>query len=122
MKILLVDDDKDLCHLTRTALIRHGHEVAAFHDAGAGIKHAQNIIPDLILMDVMLPGIGGAEAVSALKADPRLMEVPVVFLTALVSGRKDNFEEINVNGAQYMTLGKPYEIETLLGVIRSFEK
>ena len=120
MKILLVDDDEDLCHLTKTALTKHGYEVIAFHDAEAGIKYAKNFIPNLILMDVMLPAMSGAEAVKALKADPQLKNVPVVFLTALVAGEETNLEErgLNVDGLHYWTLGKPYEIEKLLEVVK----
>ena len=122
MRILLIDDDKDLCHLTKTALSKHGYEVVAFHEAEAGIKYAQNTKPNLILMDVMLPGLGGAEAVKVLKADALLKNVPVVFLTALVSGQEKGLEGINVSGLHYQTLGKPYEIETLLEVVKKFAK
>jgi len=124
MRILLIDDDKDLCHLTKTTLTKNGYEVVAFHEAEAGIKYAKNSKPNLILMDVMLPGMNGAEAVRALKTDPQLKNVPVVFLTALVAGEETNLEEmgLNVNGLHYQTLGKPYEIEKLLEVVKKFAK
>lgn len=124
MKVLLIDDDKDLCHLTKTALAKQGYEVSAFHDAEAGLKYAKNNKPNLILMDVMLPGLNGAEAVRVLKADALLRSVPIVFLTALVSGEEENLEDmgLNVAGLQYRTLGKPYEIDKLLEVVRKFSK
>ena len=122
MRIMLIDDDKDLCHLTKTALIKQGYEVNAFHDAEAGIKYAQNAKPSLILMDVMLPALSGAEAVKALKTDALLRNVPVVFLTALVSGQEQGLEGINVSGLHYHTLGKPYEIEKLLEVVKRYAK
>ena len=120
MRILLIDDDKDLCHLTKTALTKHGYEVTAFHEAKAGLKYAKNAKPNLILMDVMLPGMNGAEAVRTLKTDPQLKNVPIVFLTALVAGEETNLEKmgLNVNGLHYYTLGKPYEIEKLLDVVK----
>ena len=124
MRILLIDDDKDLCHLTKTALIKQGYEVNAFHDAETGIKYAKNAKPNLILMDVMLPGLSGAEAVKALKADAVLGNVPVIFLTALVAGEEKNLEDVglNVDGLHYETLGKPYEIEKLLEVVKRHAK
>ena len=124
MRILLIDDDKDLCHLTKTTLTKNGYEVVAFHEAEAGIKYAKNSKPNLILMDVMLPGMNGAEAVRALKTDPQLKNVPVVFLTALVAGEETNLEEMGLsfNGLHYQTLGKPYEIEKLLEVVKKFAK
>lgn len=122
MRILLIDDDKDLCHLTKTALTKHGYEVSAFHNAEDGIKYAKNSHPNLILMDVMLPGLNGAVAVKLLKSDPQLKDIPVIFLTALVLGQEKGLEGINVGGLHYQTLGKPYEIETLLGVVKKFAK
>lgn len=124
MRILLIDDDKDLCHLTKMALTKQGYEVFAFHDAAAGIKYAQINKPNLILMDVMLPGVSGADAVKALKTDAQLKNVPVVFLTALVDGEEKNLEDmgINVDGLHYRTLGKPYEIEKLIEVVKKCVK
>ena len=118
MRILLIDDDKDLCHLTKTTLTKHGYEVSAFHNAEDGIKHAKNFNPGLILMDVMLPGLNGAEAVKHLKSDPQLKNVPIIFLTALVSGQEKGLENIKVDGLHYQTLGKPYEIDGLLKIVK----
>ncbi len=122
MKILLIDDDKDLCYLTRMALTKHGYQVSAFHEATLGIKEAAREKPDLIFMDVMLPGMNGAEAVKILKKNPQLKDVPVVFLTALVDGTEKNSEDagIVVDGLHYRTFGKPYEIEKLLGVVKKY--
>ncbi len=124
MKITLIDDDKDLCHLTKIALSKHGYEVSTAHDAATGIKFVQDSKPNLILMDVMLPGSSGAEAVKILKSDPQLNHVPVVFLTALITGEESNFGKmgLNVDGVHYPTLGKPYEIEQLLDVVRQYAK
>ena len=92
--------------------------MAAFHEAEAGIKYARNSKPNLILMDVMLPGLSGAEAVKILKSDPQLKSIPVIFLTALVSGQDEGLKGINVSGLHYQTLGKPYEIEELLKLVK----
>ena len=122
MHILLIDDDHDLCHLTKITLAKHGYQVSTFSDAEAGIKSARNNKPNLILMDVLLPGISGAEAVKTLKSDSQLENVPVVFLTALIAGEEQNLENINVDSSYYRTLGKPYEIDQLLKVVRECAK
>lgn len=120
MRILLIDDDQDLSCLTKTALTNHGYEVSTFLNAESGIKYAKIFKPHLILMDLLLPGVNGADAVHALKKDPQLKEIPVVFLTALISRGERNLENmgINVSGLRYQILGKPYEIEKLLKVIQ----
>ncbi|MBI4309909.1 MAG: response regulator [Candidatus Omnitrophica bacterium] len=118
-RILLIDDDRDMSHLTSTALMKKGHEVLCFQEAKKGIEEAKRQKPHLILMDVMLPGMDGGQAVKQLKMDPDLKDVPVVFLTALVSADKEGPEEvgIKVDGLTYKTLGKPYEIEQLLKTV-----
>ncbi len=121
-KILLVDDDRDLASLTRTTLIKHGHEVFVFHEASRAIEHARQQNPDLILMDIMLPQMSGAQAVKKMQEVPGLQNVPVIFLTGLVSSAEEDLEKtgINIDNRTYKTLGKPFEIEELLKVIDSY--
>lgn len=124
MKILLIDDDVDICMLTQKVLEKYGYHVDAFHDAQIGVKHAMQNKPDLILMDIMLPGLSGPEVVSSLKMYSLFKDVPVVFLTSLVSGEEQGVENegIMAGGTKYPTLGKPYEIERLLAVVKKYAK
>jgi DNA-binding response OmpR family regulator len=124
MRILIIDDDKDLCMLTQKVLSKNGYMVDAFFDPKQAIKHAQEKKPSLILMDVMLPGLSGPEIVNSLKNDPRFKDVPVVFLTALITGEDRSLEDqgLTVGGVQYPTLGKPYEIDKLLAMVGRFIK
>ena len=119
-KIFLVDEDRNLAHLTKTALVKNGHDVVVFHDAKAVMETLKHQKPDLILMDVMMPGLSGGEAVKKIKEDANLKDVPVVFLTALVPGEKDGVNDtgINVDGRTYRTFGKPYEIQELLKLVK----
>jgi CheY-like chemotaxis protein len=122
MRILLIDDNKDICQLTKTILSEQGYQVAFYGNAEDGIKSAKSNKPNLILMDVLMPGLGGAEAVRELKKDQDLKDIPVVFLTALVTNKEQTFKNINVDGEHYRTLGKPYEIDQLLQVVREVIK
>ena len=124
MRILLIDDDKDLCQLTQKVLTKSGYTVDAFYDAESAIGHARVFTPNLILMDIMLPGLSGPEIISELKADPYFKNIPVIFLTALVSGNEDSLgdEGIMVAGVQYQTIGKPYEIDRLLSIVKRYAK
>ena len=120
-KILLIDDDRDLSNLTKMALAKKGHRVFVSHEANTAMEEAIKQNPELILMDIMLPGMNGAEIVKKMKMDPNLKDVPVVFLTALVSNNEFNLEEsgIIVDGLNYKTLGKPYEIDELLELVEN---
>ena len=124
MRILLIDDDKDLCQLTQKILIQHGYAVDAFCDAKEGIKHARAIKPNLILMDIIMPGLSGPEIVRSLKEDPQFKEIPVIFFTALVTGNEKELEDkgITVGGIEYQTLGKPYEIERMLALVKKYAR
>ncbi len=122
LKVIVIDDDPDMCALTQKVLVKFGHEVNAFCDSDAGIAFAKKSKLNLILMDIMLPGLSGPELVISFQKDPQLKNIPVVFLTGLVSGQEKNMqnEGIEVGGKKYPTLGKPYEIEQLLSVVKKY--
>ena len=122
MQIVLIDDDKDLRELTQAALARFGYEVFTFPTAEDGIRYAKTTKPSLILMDLMLPGISGEEAVKLIKSDENLMNVPIVFLTGLVEFEKNSDNQtLRVDGLNYLSLGKPFALEKLLEVVRKYD-
>jgi CheY-like chemotaxis protein len=120
-RIYLIDDDQNLANLTKTALVKRGHEVTLFYEALKAIEVIKKRKPDLILMDIMMPKMSGSQAVRELKKYPDLKDIPVIFLTALISEKDKDVEEsgITIDGMNYRTLGKPYEIEQLLKIIES---
>lgn len=119
-KILLVEDNEDNRIIYRLTLIHFGYEVTEAADGETGIRLATGILPDLILMDVSIPGIDGWEATQILKADPRTAHIPIVALTAHALARdRERAQEVGCDG--YLT--KPVEprrvlqeIERLLGI------
>lgn len=85
MKVLLVDDEEDIRKIGRLSL----EAVGKFHtlvaaSAAEGLALAASERPDLILLDMMMPGMDGLGALAVLKADPALRSIPVVFMTAKV--------------------------------------
>jgi len=120
-RIYLVEDDRNLANLTKVALVKKGYEVVVFHEALKAIEEIKKRKPDLILMDVMMPGVSGAEAVKELRKDTNLAKIPVIFLTGLIGGEEEDVEHkgINIDGINYKTLGKPYEIDQLLKMVGS---
>ena len=81
-KIVVADDDADIRDLVVFKLQHSGHDIVAVGDGAAAVAACQLEIPDLVILDVMMPGMSGLEACRAMRADPALADVPVILLTA----------------------------------------
>jgi two-component system cell cycle response regulator DivK len=110
-RILVIEDHPDNMLLTVMLLESAGHQVLSAIDAEAGLTMARAERPDLILMDIQLPGMDGLEATALLKADPVTGPVPVIALTALAM--KGDEERIRAAGCDGY-IAKPIGIEDFL--------
>lgn len=83
MKILIVEDDKFLSELISTKLTKEGYEVSIALDGEAGLEKAKTEKPDIILLDILLPGISGFEVLEQIKksTDPEVKNIPVLILS-----------------------------------------
>lgn len=81
-RIVVADDDVDIRDLVEFKLSMFGHEVIAVSDGAAAVAECQARRPDLAVLDVMMPGFSGLEAIRAIRADPALADLPVILLTA----------------------------------------
>ena len=81
-RVLLVEDNEDNFELVQFLLVRAGYEVLAGHDGVEALAIARQELPDLILMDLSLPGIDGWDAGRVLKTDPATSQIPLLALTA----------------------------------------
>ena len=83
-RIVVADDDADIRDLVVFKLRQAGHEVEAVEDGAAAVDACRATPPDLVVLDVMMPGLGGLDTCRALRADaePRIARVPVILLTA----------------------------------------
>ena len=95
-KILVVDDDARNLRLAIAALGQAGHEVLSAEGGAKGIETALAHAPDLVLMDVQMPGMDGVSALRRLRADPRTARLRVIALTALAM--KGDAERLLVEG------------------------
>jgi two-component system cell cycle response regulator DivK len=113
-KILVVEDEPLLAELLESLLQMNGHDVIMAPDGEAGVRLALSELPEVILMDLSLPGITGFEAVRLIKQNPAAEAIPVLVLTAhKTSGDKDDAYEAGVAG--FVT--KPFDHEHLLARI-----
>lgn len=98
-KVLLVDDSKLLRMFTQRVLSKAGFEVSTAADGEEALQVANDKLPDIILLDMMLPKISGPEVLKALKANPATMHIPVVVLTSL--SQKNAIKLIEAGAAAY---------------------
>lgn len=115
-QLLLIEDEATALELTATALEFEGYTVLRSADGRSGLHLARQHLPDLILCDIMMPGMDGYEVLAALRSDPALSIIPFIFLTA--RGEKKDLRLGMVSGADdYLT--KPIAIDDLLDAIHS---
>lgn len=104
-RVLIVDDEVGIRELCRVNLVLAGYEVIEAPDGFAALEKARSEKPDMIFLDVLMPGMSGWEVLSSLRADPETASIPVVMLTAL------NSEDDQIRGweggvVEYLT--KPF--------------
>ena len=89
--ISIVEDDKFLRELIAQKLVKEGYEILTAIDGEEGITQIKEKKPDLVLLDLILPGIDGFEVLSKMKEDPALASIPVIILSNL--GQKEDVEK-----------------------------
>jgi len=82
-RILIVDDTKDVLQVVSRRLQSWGYEALTAESGEEGLRIAEEQVPDLILLDIMMPKLKGREVCARLKANPKTQKIPVIFLTAL---------------------------------------
>jgi twitching motility two-component system response regulator PilH len=80
--ILIVDDSPTEVHVMRKALERHGFRIAVAANGAEGIRLAKQMHPDLIFMDIVMPGVNGYQATRTLNGDPNTSMIPIVMVTS----------------------------------------
>src|SRR5437867_3344680 len=111
-RILIVDNDRDSTHLVKILLERTGrYLVLEENDATKAHQTAQNLRPDVILLDIMMPETDGGEVAAQIQADPELQSTPIIFLTALLT-KPETKSGLRIEG--HRSLAKPIDIPELI--------
>ena len=115
--ILVIEDQEDNRRILRDLLTNSGYEVIEAIDGVEGVSSAETYRPDLILMDVQLPGIDGYEATRQIKANPDLKKTPIIVVTSYaLSG--DDLKAFEAGCDAYVA--KPFSPRELLAKIREY--
>lgn len=125
VKVLIIDDEADFCYFVRKNLIRDGlFDVAIATNGKQGIELANNEKPDIILLDLLMPGMSGDEVAAVLKRQAATANIPILYLTALATDEDVNEDmddsEERKSGKNFI-LPKPVRtkklIETILKIL-----
>ncbi|MEE8358462.1 MAG: response regulator [Candidatus Hydrothermarchaeales archaeon] len=116
LKVMTVDDEADILYITRTMLEREGYKVDEASSGEECLKKIKDKRPDVILLDVKLPGIDGWEVAKKIKEDEETRSIPIVMFTAK-SAQEDIDTSFNYAGAEWH-LPRPFKRETLIDILK----
>ena len=119
-KILLIDDEKDFCFFIKGNLEKEKEfDVITSTESKEAIKLAKKIKPDLILLDIVMPSLSGNEVAEGLAKEPQTKDIPVIFLTAVVTQEEMSLEPIaKIGGQDFMA--KTIGSEKIADYIRKY--
>ncbi|MBJ7450075.1 MAG: SpoIIE family protein phosphatase [Parachlamydiales bacterium] len=112
-KILVIDDDKDICYLLSLLLTNSGYDVTQAFNGVEGLEIAKIIKPDLVITDIEMPGLDGYQFCAELQ---KIAETPVIFLSAKQQAQ-DKIKGLNLGGIDYVT--KPFESQEMIARVQS---
>jgi DNA-binding response OmpR family regulator len=113
-KILIVDDEPEITEIIEAFLDNAGYAVTVENTANKAIDLARELKPDLILLDIMMPGVDGYTICNRIKEDPALADTPVIFLTGKDS-KDDQGRSFQAGGDMFIK--KPFSCERLLEIV-----
>ena len=114
--ILVVEDEPGIQELISYGLRQTGHEIFCAGDAEQAMKIVNDVLPDLVLLDWMLPGMSGIELAKILRRNPRTKKIPIIMLTAR-SEECDKISGLEIGADDYIT--KPFSIRELVARIKA---
>ena len=115
-RVLIVEDERGLTQSLAWYFNREGYEPVVAHDGQEGLRKAQALLPDVVLLDVMLPGMSGLEVCRELKNGERTRDVPILMITAK-SEETDQIVGFNLGADDYVT--KPFSNKVLLAKVKA---
>lgn len=116
-KILVVEDTEDHLQIIKLILEQHNYTILTESNGKKGLLSAQNQLPDLMLLDVMLPELNGYEVCKILKSEEKTKNIPILMLSVR-SSQEDIDAGLNAGANEYMT--KPFNLDELLSKVKKY--
>jgi two-component system phosphate regulon response regulator PhoB len=119
LRVLLIEDERDLVEGLVYNLQREGYETVVAYDGQEGLRKAQTLLPDLVLLDIMLPGLSGTDVLKQLRAGERTRDIPVIILSARAE-EMDQVEGFSLGADDYVA--KPFSPKVLMQKIKALRR
>ena len=121
-KLLIIDDEPDFADLVRDHLNQSGFDAESVYSGDEGLVRMRESKPDLVILDVMMPGTDGYAVCSEIKGDDALQDIPVILLTAVASHvpstRYSHYNGISMEADDYIS--KPATVQQIEEAVRRF--
>jgi two-component system phosphate regulon response regulator PhoB len=118
-RILIIEDERALTDVLTYNLQREGYETMVAHDGQEGLRKAQTVLPDLVILDLMLPVLNGLEVCRELRASEHTRHIPILMLTARAE-ETDQVVGFSLGADDYVT--KPFSVKVLVQRIRALQR
>jgi two-component system phosphate regulon response regulator PhoB len=118
-RILIIEDERALTKVLAYNLQREGYEPIIAHDGQEGLRKAQTLLPDLIILDLMLPTLNGLEVCREIRAGERTRDIPIIMMTAKAE-ETDQIVGFSLGADDYVT--KPFNVKVLLQRIKALQR
>jgi CheY-like chemotaxis protein len=113
-RVLIIEDEPEISMILEEVLKEEGDEVTAVSDGISGLKQLRKYPhPDIVLIDLFIPGISGKDVIEAMRADPELMNIPVVIMTGAVPTLQDFPDDMKYQAL----LSKPFDLSEAIRII-----
>ena len=109
--VMVVDDDRHLLTTVTDFLQFEGYEVITAANGKEALAALETSHPDIILLDIMMPGMDGGDVAQAIRARPALRDIPIIFATAAVSKSEERLHDGHIGGESF--LAKPFRLDEL---------
>jgi two-component system phosphate regulon response regulator PhoB len=119
LRVLIIEDERDLVEGLTYNLQREGYDTVVAHDGQEGLRKAQTLLPDLILLDIMLPSLSGTDVLKQLRAGERTRDIPVIILSARAE-EMDQVEGFSLGADDYVP--KPFSPKVLMQKIKALRR
>ena len=113
-KILIIDDEQEIVKILTHRLTAHGFDTVSASDGESGFDKACRYFPDVILMDITMPGWSGIETANRLRGNPGTAGIPIIFLTGLSEG---SISRQYLEKGNFYILLKPFDVSELLRIL-----
>jgi CheY-like chemotaxis protein len=114
IKLLVVDDEPDAVLILAKTLLARGYRVITAESGLQAINLAKTEKPDLILLDILMPDVDGTQVAAALQKDPTTRDIPLIFLTCLITKKTQQIGARYHDAAKCTFIAKPYDLDNLL--------